>query len=684
MPATAAANSSTFPARSYRPDIDGLRALAIISVVLNHAGVPLITGGFTGVDIFFVISGYLIGGQIYSEVLAGNFSYLPFYQRRAKRILPAFYAVLVFTLLAGLILLSPDEATKLGRDAFAACLSISNIFFFGFANYFDARSSLHPLLMTWSLGVEEQFYAVIPLLLVLIARLRRNLILPAIVAVVVLSFALAWVVVGSAPMRAFYLLPERAWELGIGVALAVYEIRGKRLQLPDPVVQLVGLLGLALMVAPFFLIDAHSLFPGPGALPSVLGAALLIAVPSSFFNRRLLALPPVVFIGRVSYSWYLWHWPILAFLRVASDDKLPVSVGLLAVTAAFALAVLSYFFIEQPFRRSTLAPVTLLKRYALASLFLAAICAGIWMSHGLPQRFPALAQMEASGHLLLQDPCLEASQDKPNLSPVCYGASANRPVVALWGDSHAAALAPGLRALAQAQGHGFAELTKNSCTPVIGATHYIPRIPALAAACLRFNQATLQLLQSNRNITVVVLMASWEAPLNRNWMDGWLTADLAHQAIVPTPETEHQVYLAALTSTVHALEASGKLVILIEDTPNFGFDPMMRVRTSSIPARRELAKWMGSQSSDSGVSHPAGDPSIPVAVALMQEASAQLPGVPLYDLKPAFCETPTRCTYRDGDTLLFADSTHLTSEGAARAVRTIRFPELLGRSATKP
>ncbi|HEY1255042.1 MAG TPA: acyltransferase, partial [Terracidiphilus sp.] len=179
------------PQRGYRPDIDGLRAVAILSVVLYHAGVPVTSGGFTGVDIFFVISGFLIGGHINSELHSGSFSFLRFYQRRAKRILPAFYAVLAFTILAGLFLLSPHEFHFFAASAFAATLSLSNLFFLRYLEgYFRVRSDFHPMLMTWSLGVEEQFYAVIPLLMLLLARIRRNLIIPVIMVVCLLSFLL--------------------------------------------------------------------------------------------------------------------------------------------------------------------------------------------------------------------------------------------------------------------------------------------------------------------------------------------------------------------------------------------------------------------------------------------------------------------------------------------------------------
>ena len=387
-------SKSVLPDQSYRPDIDGLRAIAILSVVLYHAGAPLITGGYTGVDIFFVISGYLIGGHIFSELRAGNFSYLRFYQRRVKRILPAFYVVLAFAMLAALLLLTPSETKEFGRSAFAATLSASNILFWRITNYFNPTNELNPLLMTWSLGVEEQFYAVIPLLMVLLARIRRGWLMPAIFAICTVSFLFAWLELPKHSIFVFYMLPSRAWELGVGVALAVIESNRKRAALSGPLAQAASVTGIVLMLAPVFLFTKATPFPGAAALPSVLGAALVVAAPLSWMNRRLLSLRPLTFVGRVSYSWYLWHWPLLAFAHILYGDNLPAVASVLAVAAAFAAAVLSYYLVEQPLRKSRRAPAPLLLRYAAVSLAILAACAFVWRSQGVPQRFPARVRTE--------------------------------------------------------------------------------------------------------------------------------------------------------------------------------------------------------------------------------------------------------------------------------------------------
>lgn len=676
IPRHSSASAASSAERAYRADIDGLRALAILSVVFYHAGPAWLPGGFTGVDVFFVISGYLIGGQIYRELCNGAFSYLRFYQRRAKRILPALYAVLVFTLLAASFLLSPGEFTELAKEAFAATLSASNVWFWATTNYFAGNSELNPLLMTWSLGVEEQFYVVIPLMLVLMAGLRRKWILPATIAVCLLSLAIAASLAARFPMMVFYLLPARAWELGAGVALAVTELNRKSSLLSGALAQIAGFAGLALVLAPMFLLSAHAALPVPPLISSVVGTALSIAVPRCWMNRQLLSLPGLTFIGRISYSWYLWHWPLLAFMHIIGGAHLPAAAPALAVATSFAAAVLSWRFIERPFRGSLRAPAPMLMRYGLAAAALLLLYGLVGFSRGVPQRFPALAHMEAVGRALSNDPCLAGlTKNEPSLKPACVGSSPTGQAVALWGDSHSAALAPGFRSAAATQGYAFVQLGKASCPPLIGATHFIPRQPLLAAGCERFNRKALALLQADRNIRVVVLAAAWSAPLNRTWQDGWLVSDPAHESEIPTPEANCRLFVDSLKATLHALQAAGKQVIVVEDVPSFEIDLLWRVRSTRIPARRRLATWLGIQAvTDPGFASPNPNPNFALADSLLRQAATGSPAVPLVDLNPALCSAPAECAYRFGENLLYSDSSHLSNFGALYALRNFRLP----------
>lgn len=669
---------------SYRADIDGLRALAILSVVLYHGGLLRIGGGFTGVDIFFVISGYLIGGQICAEIRTGAFSFAAFYRRRAKRILPAFFTVLLFVLAAGLVLLSPNDLTRLARSACAAVFSLSNILFWHSANYFDTRSDLNPLLMTWSLGVEEQFYAVIPLLLVLVFRIRRNRIVSAVLIVSALSFLFSWSALAGHPALVFYMLPARAWELGIGVALAAAEQNRQRELVPSFSRQWLGLGGLLLLLAPFTLLNSATPFPGPAALPSVAGTALLLAVPSSWINRRALSFGPLVFIGRISYSWYLWHWPLLSFLHIVYGGTPPGLAALAAIAASFALAIASYHFIEQPLRRSRLAAVPLLIRYAIATAAVAAIPAALWLSRGLPQRFPALAQIESDATHLQSDPCLaDIGDDTPNLSTTCVPKAATpqvSQVLALWGDSHAAALAPALRSLAEAQGYASAEFAKASCPPVLGVSHFIPRHPSLAAECFAYNQRVFDRLIRDSRIRIVILSASWPGYLHHNWQDGWIVTEASHTSEMP-PESAVRAALAqSLSATVRLLQSAGKQVVVFDDIPAFNFEPAWRLDSTAIPARRALAALLhvnnvadigaaAPQDADSG--HVA---SAAAASALLVQALAAQPTIMLVDLRSSLCNSQTQCFYRVADQLLYSDNNHLSPAGARYVLRNFRLP----------
>ncbi len=660
---------------SYRPDIDGLRALAILSVVLYHGGLFRIGGGFTGVNIFFVISGYLIGGHIYSEILAGSFSFANFYQRRARRILPAFFAVLAFVLAAGLILLSPIELARLARSACAAAVSASNILFWHSASYFDPRSDLNPLLMTWSLGVEEQFYAVIPLLFVLVFRLRRSAILPLVLLVSAASFLFSWIALASHPALVFYMLPARAWELGIGVALAVAEQSRSRSLVPSSLREWLGIGGLLSILAPFFLLNSNSPFPGPAALPSVFGTALLIAVPSSWINRRALCMAPLVFIGRVSYSWYLWHWPMLSFLHIVYGDAPPGPVALAAIAVSFVLAIVSYRIIEQPFRRSRRAAVPLLVRYAAATALAAAVSAALWLTHGAPQRFPALAHIESQAARLQSDPCIaDIGDDVPNLSTACVQNTAS-PQVTLWGDSHAAALAPAVRALAASQGYGFAEFAKASCPPVLGAAQFLPHHPSLAVKCRAYNQRVFDRLVHDSRVSVVIFTASWAGYLHRDWQHGWLVADPAHAFSMPSGEAVRLTLTDSLSGAVRALHSAGKQVYVLEDIPAFDFEPMWRLDSTSIPARRALVSLFNIRNAtDTGLAAPGDVEMAGAASRLLEQTFAAQPSVALVNLRFSFCNAGALCPYRIGNQLLYADNNHLSPAGARYALRSFHLP----------
>lgn len=365
----------------YLPHVDGVRAIAVLPVVLFHLGVAGVPGGFVGVDIFFVISGFLITGILWREMGAGSedagrFSIWAFYQRRALRILPPLVVVLAGVLALSAFIQAAAAQAALGRQVLAAAFFVSNIYFWQSEDYFAAASSSQPLLHTWSLAVEEQFYLVFPLLLPVIARWLNRRVLIVLAALLAFSLAASILITPVAPSAAFYLLPTRAWELGAGALLAVWQMRrGRATSSPW-----LASVGVVLVVGSILLIDESMPFPGAVAIAPVLGATLLIGWSRGTWVGRALEFQPLLYVGAISYSLYLWHWPVIVFWRTMTGNELdPIeAIGLFAT--AFALAAASTVIVERPFRTKrarALSPRRVLVP-AAAMLLVCATAGGLW------------------------------------------------------------------------------------------------------------------------------------------------------------------------------------------------------------------------------------------------------------------------------------------------------------------
>ena len=489
----------------YRADIDGLRATAVLSVLFFHAGFAGFSGGFTGVDVFFAISGFLIGGHIYAEEQAGRFTFAGFYRRRAKRILPALYVVICATLVLGSAWLSPSELRRAATESVATLLSGSNFFFWKITDYFAVASEQRTLLMTWSLGVEEQFYLVVPLLMVWLLRFKIRLV-PVFAVLSGLSFCIACYQVAHTPVSAFYLLPARAWELFGGVLIALIIAQKKPgTPISERTQHVLGGLGLLLLLLPIFFLTPAIPFPGPGALPSIVGAALVLCSPRALTNRTFLSAGAMRFVGRISYSLYLWHWPLLTFTRIvlgANPSRLQAA-AVLAVS--FLLATATYYWIEQPFRSSHTPALPLLLRYASATALLILVSLVMRITYGMAFRAPALATVEKKLEAAPEDPCLvRDSVAGPNTSSACIE-NTGRPAMAIWGDSHAGSIAPALRERAHEAGYNFIETSKSACPPLANTGRYFHEIPGRAEECIAFNNNVLQRLQTDPYIQIVIL-----------------------------------------------------------------------------------------------------------------------------------------------------------------------------------
>ncbi|HEY8017832.1 MAG TPA: acyltransferase, partial [Dongiaceae bacterium] len=346
------------PARPYRSDIDGLRAVAVLSVIAFHVKFSAFPGGYIGVDVFFVISGYLIGAIILEEVRAGRFSLLAFYERRVRRIFPALAALLILLSIPAYLYLLPNELTAYGGSVLAATFSVSNFYFLLHTGYFAAPAYYLPLLHTWSLAIEEQFYIFLPLFILLLHRLVPRLLPLLLLAATILSFALCLQKTGVDQAAAFYLPWTRAWELLLGTLVALGLFAQPRTPLWRNVATLAG---LALILGPAVAYNAATVFPGINALAPCLGAALIIAAgrAGDSLVAWLLSWRPLVFIGRISYSLYLWHWPVIVFMIMSGltpSTHQPSWLKFLAVVISVILATLSWRYVETPFRSGPRRP----------------------------------------------------------------------------------------------------------------------------------------------------------------------------------------------------------------------------------------------------------------------------------------------------------------------------------------
>jgi len=458
---------TTAPALPYRADIDGLRAVAVLAVVAYHADARLAPGGFAGVDLFFVISGFLITSLLLQSLRTGSFRARDFYARRIRRLAPSLVVVLAAAAVAGWLWLLADELAQLATHIASSAAFVTNFVLWNESGYFDRAAETKPLLHLWSLGVEEQFYLAWPWLLwITWGRLRP---LTTIAGVVVLSFAANVVMMQWSPTAAFYWPISRFWELGLGGMLACVSLEGHR-----PQRNVLSVAGLAALVAAFALLRGDVAFPGWWATLPTLGAAFLIAAgPDAWINRIVLTRRALVFVGLISYPLYLWHWPVLTFARILAGGPLPVWLtgGLVALT--FALSWLSYRLLERPLRHAPsrwVVPGLVVATAAIGALALGVSLRG----ELLPRRFPAEVQAVVDFSyryepVYRERVCYLMPDQPPSaLSPECVETSpAGQPLVVLWGDSHAAHLYPGLQSLQRRTPFRLAEFTGSRCPPLL-------------------------------------------------------------------------------------------------------------------------------------------------------------------------------------------------------------------------
>jgi peptidoglycan/LPS O-acetylase OafA/YrhL len=494
-----------------RADIDGLRALAILPVLFFHLKMPFTHGGFLGVDAFFVISGYLIAQIVEADLAAGVFSLRRFYERRARRIFPALFAMAATTAVVGAFVMLPQEFVSLGRSIVAMTLFGSNFFFFSKANYFSAGSDFEPLLHTWSLAVEEQFYLVFPLLLVVIRRWRCGAKIALLAAFAAGSLALNWTLVAASPSAAFYLPAPRAWELLLGALLAF-----ESLPAPDGrlIREALGLFGLGVIVFAVIFLSDRTAPSVPIAVYPCLGAAslLLAGRSSGSLVSRVLASAAPAYCGRISYSLYIWHWPLIILFKLTVGEPSSAGERLFLIAASFALAALSAQFIEKPFRRPPAAATAHAGALSWAGVAMAASLAlglAIVGVDGLPARFPepvvAMAAHTRYGEIAsMRTGTCFLSSDSNDIEffsiERCLTLDPSRKNVLLIGDSHAAHLWSGLTEAYP--DINFLQATASGCPPSLDPG------PS-GSACARLMRFALGDFLPRVNLDGVIVAARW-------------------------------------------------------------------------------------------------------------------------------------------------------------------------------
>lgn len=497
---------------NYRPDIDGLRAVAVLLVLMFHLGLG-IPGGYIGVDVFFVISGYLITGIIKREIEQGEFTFVGFYARRARRILPALLVVLLFSSVAALIILLPSDLERYAKSVVAALLSLSNFWFWSQGGYFGSASEMAPLLHTWSLAVEEQFYILLPITLLLLYRWAPRWVGRLLLLACVGTFAAsAWFVSTRTP-EVFYFSPFRAWELLLGSLLALYRL---------PVVtsklyrQWIAALGLLLVIVPAFMYTSQTVFPGPAAALPCIGAALLIWIGTSGESTitQLLKSRALVFVGLISYSLYLWHWPLLVFAKHVVGENLGLDVRLGIGLASLVLATLSWRLIETPFRSSVRTPPRQAWAFSGATVaLLGGMVVTVMLSHGLQTRFtPEVAALDrARTREVVRGECIDLRVPLET-NTVCRIGATGAPTVLVWGDSYAHAMLPAFDAAFKRMGVAAWFAAESGCPPLPAA-----RVSFQGRdnwRCREFNDKVVNFVGTQSRLNQVVLAAAWDSYAN--------------------------------------------------------------------------------------------------------------------------------------------------------------------------
>jgi peptidoglycan/LPS O-acetylase OafA/YrhL len=662
---------------AYRADIDGLRALAIIPVVMFHAFPALLPGGFVGVDIFFVISGYLISGIIFKGLQRDSFTFHGFYANRIKRIFPALLLVLSASFVFGWFFLLPDEFALLGKHILGGAGYIENFVLRREAGYFDTRSFLKPLMHLWSLGIEEQFYLTYPLLLWVIWRLRCN-VLAILAPLVLISFSLNVWQLHINPVSSFFLPQTRFWELWMGGVLASLDMFGKGMgrrfrggwngitsrffggeltSLDAAIVpNVISVVGMGLIGAALLLVRERA-FPGWWAALPVGGAALLIlAGPGAWINRNILSNRVAVFVGLISYPLYLWHWPILSFARILHGEALSRDEKIAGVVLSLLLSWATWRFVESPIRfgrRTWIKTATL----ALISVMVAYVGYTTYDHGGFVRRFQNL-----SGDFGWSQPetftTLECRKTVgADTMGYCRSSGAGAPEVLLIGDSHAGSLYRGLAEAYALRAKTLMNLGEPGCVPFYDTETYSLGMRRVRD-CRPIVNRMLDFATSSPAVRTIIL--SVRGPRYMLGEDfGEAAADLPKVLSwdgAPKNFNQAEIYAAAFRNTVSRMSASGKNLVLFIDWPELGFNPISCL-PRPVPLFSQVRPLCGVPRAEVDARNRA-------YREVISSMKKEFSGLRVFDPVPYLCDSRACYAMRAGH-LLYRDDNHLSAAGSA-------------------
>jgi len=645
----------------YLPHVDGLRALAIMFVVGYHALPHNVPGGFVGVDVFFVISGFLITSLLHREIRGNTFSMAAFLARRARRIVPALACVILVSFVAAFLIMSPEEMEEFGNSLTWSALFGANFHFYGTTDYFALDAQERPLLHTWSLAIEEQFYLLWPLvLLLLVTRLKRETAVIVVAGAILVSGAAFLIYALAEPTYAFYMPHIRAWELLLGALVA---LTIDRIELSQSVSEIAGAAGLAAIVAAAFLFSETEPASGLAAMVAATGTAAIIVACNREqpYVGRLLRFVPLVWIGLISYSLYLWHWPIFSFARLVSPGEPAAPMILLMVLASVTLAWASWRYVETPLRRRH-GRFALSTRAALVSavvLLLAiaglggAIKAGKGWSWRLDAPSRAVYVQIASGNPRRRDDVFCGFGRKRGQGEA-YD-------LAIFGDSNADHFVPMLDEAAKAANLSGRQVTQSTCAPLLGAWRV--RQPwRHEEMCLDYQKGIVAFLDANPNLKVAVLSANWAS-----YQKGVGTNALDLDGTGPkTPDRARRSLEHALDATVKYLHARGITVLIIGQVPHW--------KKTGLPVSCAIeAKRSGADRRACGVGAAEVRRNLAVSNEAIRRVAARYPDVTALLGTDLLCDEAECYAMMDG-VFMYRNPGHLSAAGSRSLAGHVPLP----------